>query len=128
MPIETPLQLLHRLRGWDMLDGAADGPYWKRTIDEVLGANHAKRWCLCCGGEFSSEDKRVVYCCADCRIKASRDRKREALRTARGRTPICQGCGIEFKPTHARMVYCSRNCARRSRYSGKKNKTQAGAA
>lgn len=28
--------LLKRLRGWDHLDGAADGPYWKREIDALL--------------------------------------------------------------------------------------------
>jgi len=26
------------IRGWDMLDSAADGPYWKRRIDETLEA------------------------------------------------------------------------------------------
>lgn len=29
--------LLRRLRQWDHLDGAHDGPYWKREIDAVLG-------------------------------------------------------------------------------------------
>lgn len=28
--------LLMRLRGWDHLDGAADGPYWKQEIDKVF--------------------------------------------------------------------------------------------
>lgn len=28
--------LLLRIRGWDMMDATADGPYWRRTIDEVL--------------------------------------------------------------------------------------------
>jgi chromosome segregation ATPase len=30
--------LLERLRGWDHLDGAADGPYWKHEIDTVLAS------------------------------------------------------------------------------------------
>lgn len=28
--------ILIAIRGWDMLDCTADGPYWKRTIDAVL--------------------------------------------------------------------------------------------
>jgi uncharacterized coiled-coil protein SlyX len=27
---------LRAIRGWDMLDATADGPYWKRTIDAAL--------------------------------------------------------------------------------------------
>jgi hypothetical protein len=28
--------LLRRIRGWDVLDGTADGPYWRGEIDRVL--------------------------------------------------------------------------------------------
>ncbi len=28
--------LLQRIREWDHLDSAADGPFWKREIDRVL--------------------------------------------------------------------------------------------
>lgn len=31
--------LLKQIRGWDMLDATADGPYWKRTIDKALEAD-----------------------------------------------------------------------------------------
>lgn len=31
-------ELLRRIRQWDHLDGAADGPYWKQEIDAALGA------------------------------------------------------------------------------------------
>lgn len=30
------LWLLGELRGWDMLDSAADGEYWKRRINELI--------------------------------------------------------------------------------------------
>jgi predicted transcriptional regulator len=30
---------LRRIRGWDMLDATADGPYWKRTIDALLAGD-----------------------------------------------------------------------------------------
>lgn len=30
------LDLITRFRHWDMLDGTADGPYWKSEIDKVL--------------------------------------------------------------------------------------------
>lgn len=33
---ETPIELLQRLRGWDMLDTCADGAYWKQAIDKAL--------------------------------------------------------------------------------------------
>jgi hypothetical protein len=29
-------ELLKRIRGWDHLDSAGDGPYWKSEIDKVL--------------------------------------------------------------------------------------------
>ena len=32
-------ELLGRIRAWDMLDTAADGPYWKAEIDKVLRVN-----------------------------------------------------------------------------------------
>jgi len=31
--------LLRRIRQWDHLDSAADGPYWKREIDAALAEN-----------------------------------------------------------------------------------------
>ena len=34
---EAAEALLKKIRQWDMLDAAADGPYWKRTIDEYFG-------------------------------------------------------------------------------------------
>jgi len=34
---EAAEALLKKIRQWDMLDVAADGPYWKRTIDEYFG-------------------------------------------------------------------------------------------
>jgi excisionase family DNA binding protein len=36
--VKDALELLQRIRGWDMLDACADGPYWKAEIDEVLKA------------------------------------------------------------------------------------------
>lgn len=30
------LALLHRIRAWDMMDVAADGPCWKREIDAAI--------------------------------------------------------------------------------------------
>ena len=43
--------LLRRIREWDHLDGAADGPYWKQEIDNLLsglaaspGAREAQPW------------------------------------------------------------------------------------
>jgi hypothetical protein len=30
------IAVLRNIRRWDHLDSAADGPYWKRTIDEAL--------------------------------------------------------------------------------------------
>lgn len=30
------LDLVKRLRGWDHLDGAADGPYWRRELDAAI--------------------------------------------------------------------------------------------
>lgn len=38
----APLDLLKRIRQWDMLDTAADGPYWKREIDAALSSGSAK--------------------------------------------------------------------------------------
>ena len=35
--------LLRRIRGWDMLDAIADGPYWKREIDVALAAVRGER-------------------------------------------------------------------------------------
>lgn len=35
-PGQVALELLRRIRGWDHLDGAADGPFWKREIDKAL--------------------------------------------------------------------------------------------
>jgi hypothetical protein len=37
----TAVQVLRRIRGWDMLDGCADGPYWKREIDAALAGDAA---------------------------------------------------------------------------------------
>jgi GGDEF domain-containing protein len=37
---EQARDLLRRLRQWDHLDGAHDGPYWKREIDAALAWNH----------------------------------------------------------------------------------------
>lgn len=34
----TPLDVLERIRQWDMLDVAADGAYWKREIDAALSS------------------------------------------------------------------------------------------
>lgn len=31
-------ELLRRIRQWDHLDTAGDGPFWKREIDKVLNA------------------------------------------------------------------------------------------
>ena len=36
---EDALSLLRRLRQWDHLDGAGDGPYWRGEIDRVLAAS-----------------------------------------------------------------------------------------
>jgi hypothetical protein len=38
----TPLELLKRIRQWDHLDGAGDGPFWKKQIDECLAAHEAQ--------------------------------------------------------------------------------------
>lgn len=37
------MELLKRLRQWDMLDACADGPYWKGEIDKVLNAPCVER-------------------------------------------------------------------------------------
>lgn len=36
------LALLKRLRGWDMLDATADGPYWKMELDAAIAKAEAK--------------------------------------------------------------------------------------
>jgi hypothetical protein len=35
--------VLRAIRGWDMLDATADGPYWKGVIDEALGVDGGLR-------------------------------------------------------------------------------------
>jgi hypothetical protein len=34
--LEAAIKLIEQFRQWDHLDNAADGPYWKRTIDQAL--------------------------------------------------------------------------------------------
>jgi hypothetical protein len=31
--------LLRRIRGWDVMDATADGPYWRGEIDDLLSGN-----------------------------------------------------------------------------------------
>lgn len=38
---QEALKVLKAIRGWDMLDGTADGPYWKRVIDAALTTSPA---------------------------------------------------------------------------------------
>lgn len=35
--LERANEVLRRIRQWDMLDASADGPFWKRVIDDALG-------------------------------------------------------------------------------------------
>lgn len=35
--ISSERDLLKRIRGWDMMDVTADGPYWRAEIDKVIG-------------------------------------------------------------------------------------------
>jgi predicted RNase H-like nuclease (RuvC/YqgF family) len=36
---DTAHAALKRIRGWDMLDATADGPFWKRELDAALAAS-----------------------------------------------------------------------------------------
>lgn len=54
---ENMFDALYRLRKWDHLDTAADGPYWKLVIDAALAKNPAKAAPASSGRDTSAAER-----------------------------------------------------------------------
>ena len=67
------------------------------------------RICPECGKEFSTLNKRKVYCCDNCKASAYRNRHRVKSEK------ICPICGKKFVANRSIDVYCSRECYEESK-------------
>lgn len=67
------------------------------------------RICPECGKEFSTSNKRKIYCCANCNAAAYRNRHRVKYEK------VCPICGKEFIANRSIDVYCSKECYEESK-------------
>ena len=60
--------------------------------------------CEWCGEEFAPIRSSQKYCCYDCGVKASNDRRKKSGEK------VCTVCGKTFTATHGGLKYCSDEC------------------
>lgn len=62
--------------------------------------------CKNCGKEFTSNNKKKVYCCDQCAVEYNKEHRIKKDIQIR----VCPVCHSEFETTHHSKAYCSDDC------------------